>query len=49
MKLAFKKTSIDVEVYINDKYSFAIDVVDINSLVFEDIYYELKRSLELML
>lgn len=49
MNISFKKTSLDIEVYINDEFAFVIDVVDINSLDIEDIYYELKRSLELLL
>ncbi len=49
MNITFKKTSIDIEVYINDEFTFVIDVVDINSLVLEDVYYELKRSLELVI
>lgn len=49
MNISFVKTSIDIEVYINDEFTFVIDVVDINSLDFEDVYYELKRSLELVI
>lgn len=49
MNITFKKTSLDIEVYINDDFAFVIDVVDINSLDVEDIYYELKRSLELFI
>ena len=47
MKFEFKKTSMDIEVYVDNGFEFVIDVPDVNNLVFEDVYYELKRLIKI--
>jgi len=40
--ISFKKTSLDIEVYINGKFLFVIDRMCLNKTSFEDYYYYLK-------